>query len=733
MIDRDLATLVHVVCAIFTAAVSATSFSVEPGSSILHDVLLCLSSLTLWTRESSDCTDAISQLREFMQWFIQSIPNAAFFEIASSTVYEVIIDYPSFLQENHWNAISAVLLSDWALSLFHSAAFDESEPVALAKILLAYAETRWEQLCSASNTENDRQILQCCLLALRSDGIPNVDDEIIYMAVDVWSLFIEEVQFSEDPVWPELKRALIPEALRSIRVRVTLPSPERLATFTQYDASCFASFRSCAGDFLEAAARFLELKRVCSLFTDDIRRALPLRRWSDIEADIFCLNSIISKGGYHDAEEVRPMIQSLVHPEDGSPPLSDALLEEGLQVPQFVCKAVATLFVNIREVLREDQPSLSSALTCLFKWLQKPSQDLRLKLASTIAKLCAEARRTLIGSGPWLCSELESYASQAEHRDFGAYERLFGAVAAIAQACTVQVWEEAVMMVKRLLDLVQRDIETYILVSASDPSRSQEIGLAALHCLANMGMAFRAPEAEVIDVDDEENSSLSVNPWAANEELTNEIRAKVMSLCAAVYERSQGPDELKAICDILKAGYTEDGPGPFVFPLGDTLALLQSNSLSHAGIGDVLSNCLTLLKRNRKRKTDEIRHFALQCLQHVCAQLPTTFESSPSADPEAAALVVDFFRAYLPDYVPELMHDERTRDMLFSFTAECLQCHEILPKTSAAQLWVHSVPLSGLVTDNTCSPLISIHKRLRLTRRRTQRSLLLSAERLPLS
>ena len=76
-------------------------------------------------------------------------------------------------------------------------------------------------------------------------------------------------------------------------------------------------------------------------------------------------------------------------------------------------------------------------------------------------------------------------------------------------------------------------------------------------------------------------------------------------------------DIVEAACQILRCGFTETNPGPFVFPPYVTGEVVTSSTLSTARLGYILDTAGILLSRSSKKSSSEAVSVALGCLVFI--------------------------------------------------------------------------------------------------------------------
>ena len=128
-----------------------------------------------------------------------------------------------------------------------------------------------------------------------------------------------------------------------------------------------------------------------------------------------------------------------------------------------------------------------------------------------------------------------------------------------------------------------------------------------------MGKAFQLPDDVAIDLDAETRPS---TVWGqARGEL---IQGKIIEMIDKVTSlmRENG-DIVEAACQILRTGYKENAPGPFVLPIFVTERFVASGDLQTARLENILDTAGALLSRHANSPTLAVSSAALTFLIHL--------------------------------------------------------------------------------------------------------------------
>ena len=287
----------------------------------------------------------------------------------------------------------------------------------------------------------------------------------------------------------------------------------------------------------------------------------------------------------------------------------------------------------------------------------------------------------------------------------GTKERVIGAIAAIIQATPIGPYK--MESFGKLLDFVEQDIQ--VCQQSADSGRleeAEESGLCALRCLVNMGKSLQEPDDIAIDLESEPNGHADPNIqlWASSQ---GRIIQCLGSINTAV---SNNGDIVEATCQILRTGYKERSPGPFVFPPKITEAFVASTALTTPRLEHVLDTAGAMLAKNIRAKAIESSAVATTFLAHLfhlvaamhCRLSPYSLAlcaanqdvDDPTVDPEISSSCLELASRFIPHYLHTFLdaHCQGEVANFILFTTRCLVSQEIMPRRSAAFFWASSLP-----------------------------------------
>lgn len=232
--------------------------------------------------------------------------------------------------------------------------------------------------------------------------------------------------------------------------------------------------------------------------------------------------------------------------------------------------AVDTLGAYGQYIERHDE-FLPDTLRFLFASLE--TQGLCLSAAKSIASLCSTCRSSLTGELDGFLAQYNRFA-QSETCEPYTNEKVIGAIAAIIQAVTPE--SAKVGPLSALLDIIEGMINnTRQLLEQQNLDSAVLVGTGAIECLATAGKNLQTEDDVPIDLyEDSHKSKDQNNYWQTPE--GQEIQSRIVALCQTARELLPGSGEIvEGICKVLRSGFAETEPGPFVFPPSHAVAFLQ--------------------------------------------------------------------------------------------------------------------------------------------------------------
>ncbi|MCJ1285127.1 hypothetical protein MMC26_004465 [Xylographa opegraphella] len=594
---------------------------------------------------------------------------------------DVLNNFPSYLLPSDYEHIASVINSPLCNSVvdnLRDGDFDV-DTVAFSRLLLAFGDATVQDLAQKTESWDYAAILGLLEGLMKCKGYAVVDDEICPQALEFWITFTEyltDILFAvgnDRPLWMDSALQVLMRIIEASWKKSLLPPPDITSSWDHDTRTGFKAFRADVEDLLQSSYTLLGL----SLFERFVQLALHALRtgaWYPLETTLFCLNALadsVAEEGIADQN----LLQIF-----GSSFFGQMAGDEAL-VP-IKCQQTAVTMINRYTAFFERHiDHLPQVLNFLFSRLQ--IADMANHSSKAILALCYSCRKSLM-------PELEAFLHQYERLlsqhliDINTKERVIGAIAAIVQAVTPV--ENMFAPLDRLLLFVQADVQNCLgLLSSGLVEEAQPIGLAALKCLVSIGKAMQVPDEVPIDL----ISSKSA-PTIWNQDPGIAIQSRIVQCYEAIFSSlpSDG-DIVEATCQILRTGYTETSPGPFVLSPLKTADLVVHSRLSTARLGHILDTAGLMLSRNMTEHSDDFKPATMKCFQHSL-HLIAAIGHDPTSDPEVASSCIELVAKMIPRYL-DIFFEPQLQSMLpnfLTFSIQCLISPEILPKRSSANFWV---------------------------------------------
>jgi hypothetical protein len=546
---------------------------------------------------------------------------------------------------------------------------------------------------------------------LKTPGYAVEDDEIVIWAVEFWVSYAEyamdEAQIASAGGNQKTSEAAgvrehMMTAMMEFWQKIRYPPPDTVERWSYDDKLTFTSFRTDVKDLFLTSYETIGDALIQNL-ASMLEQSLGARAWWHLEASMFALS------GFSESMDEDDPANEYIAKIFGSSLFSD-LAAAGDEVPTVTQRSAVDFLGSFSNFFEMHLDLLPSALNFLFATLKSPS--LTNSAARSIVSLCSACRKELT-------SELESFFTKYEEVltwesvDVQTKERLIGAISAISQ--TIENDEIKLKAADRILNFIARDTETCLrLMAAGETDPAREMGMSALSCLASMAVSFQAPDEAVIDLEADKDFHQKPNFWNSGPGSAVQQRAisfldqifAILSHDGEVYERG---------FQVLKAGFAESIPGPFVFPPGVAINFFCQSSLEYPRLDVALTAMGALLK---SRGSTLLGRDLDPLITHVFALMGEL--GDPAEDPELAQTLVEVAENLIKTHLGHLLAlGDNAVAQMFNFTLMALRGSDVLPKRSAATFWVGftlSPRLSWLNFASNSQHMALITNRLLLSR-----------------
>ncbi|MCJ1476811.1 hypothetical protein MMC13_005480 [Lambiella insularis] len=538
---------------------------------------------------------------------------------------DVMANFPSFLTAQDYEHLARTLYSP-ATRVFvenlRNGEFDD-DTLAYARLLLAFGDAKLQDIARNPEVSYLSSVLGLLEALLMCKGYAIAEDEICSQAIEFWNSFAEYLMDEQHgismaeahrPAWITAAIQTIMRVVQACWNKVQLPpSGNDSASWDRETWTEFKAFRKDVEDFIQTSHIILGL-RLFERFAQLVLESLIVADWYQIEATLFCLNALADSVSGDDIED-----QALS--EIFSSGIFAKMTGNTASVP-IECQQTAVDMISWYSPFFERHTDyLPQTLNFLFACLKE--EDLARHASKAIQSLCDSCRGRLT-------AELSTFMYQYEvvltwnTVDAKVKERILGGIAAIVQALTPE--EAKLAPLEQLLVFVQHDVDVclqHLDVGHYDEAVSH--GLGALGYLYCIGKAMQAPEDGTIDLETTQTTKWLSSVW--EEEPGRMLQSKIVRLYESIFFALQSDGNIvEATCHVLRTGYTEYLPGPFVLSPLKTAELVVRTSLTTARPGIILDTAKSMLTRNMTTYPEDLKPAALYCFRHAL-QLTTAIDS----------------------------------------------------------------------------------------------------------
>ncbi|KAI8635027.1 armadillo-type protein [Xylariaceae sp. FL1651] len=658
----------------------------------------CLQAWFLYAQRSPK-QPLVQTLQALVQPTINCLLVDELYEITVELLTDTLSNWQQFFTSNHIDSLYALFESEWARLRYQSLIEGDFEfdAVQFGLFMLAFGDAQMVEMMDTTDTRAQAFLAGLAGL-LTAQGHPAAEDKIFVPALEFWSAFVEnlvDTLYSEStkiPAWDKPPLSQVMQVVSYSWQKIQYPSLDVYNSWDSTEKAGFGDARKDVADFLQSVYTISGLPLI-SLFVDLTLRALGNSAWAELEAACFCLGALsdcVSEGDSYDNALTRVFGSQLF----------DLLRQGQSVVPVRARQTCLYLIERYSEYFVRHAEYLPAALNLLFSAVG--DRHLALPSSKSIFTLCSSCRNLLT---PEVDAFLEQYSAlrNTQELDSLAEERVVGAIAAIIQSVANE--EYKLNAVQRLLTTVGTDVTNCLrlrsarenaLVDSNDPmifrafdvsqrpvspvlahEVALQLAVRALRCLCSIAKGLQAP----VDLDSDDDSGQT----SINQDLV-QVHIDIMGILVQLKDLfSNNTEVVDTICTILRAGFSETDPGPFVFPPQMVTELIVSNWQSRiATVVNTASAFVSSLNTGRSKQ-----HIAptlgtlLPWVLNLLHQLP-----DPESDPELSQYGIEFAQRVLLRR-PEVLMSQAANvlEFLFTFAMKLLNGSEPLPKAAAAEFW----------------------------------------------
>lgn len=550
----------------------------------------------------------LGSIQALTPFLLEGLTDVGVSEAAADFFMDILTRFPAFFTSSDLSLLGAILSSPIAqnhIVALRAGIFDRAQTT-YARLLLAYGEATTQSLATSCDQASSVQILRNLVDLVGCGANPGADEDLCSQCLEFWSTFAQFLVDStfaagdEVPLWMKSAKKYIPDVIRECWAKICIPRSDVFASWDRTELDAFKELRLEVKDFLESSYALLG-RGVFDEFAHLALESLTNHAWLHLEATIFCLNAL------SESVSVDESVDEALSKIFGSSLFTDMT---NSTIPVSCRLTAISLITNYTSFCERRSNYLPAVLNFLFEAVK--THEIANSATRAIYASCWACRKPLVAQ---LGAFLHQYRILLtwEGVEASTKEKVLGAIAAIAQAVPAE--EERLNFLDNLLNFVQRDVrEALNLLEDGRHEEGQTRGVSALRCLVHMGKAFQVPDDVAIDLE------ANIDPstlWKRGSRISL-TQARIIQLLEIVMKSGSNDSHVvEAACQILRTGYKEISPGPFVFPPSVTENLVLASNIATPRLDYILSTAGALLAKHKSTQTAEISNAADAFLAHL--------------------------------------------------------------------------------------------------------------------
>ncbi|EXM22218.1 hypothetical protein FOTG_10170 [Fusarium oxysporum f. sp. vasinfectum 25433] len=681
-------------------ALMSRSMSPQTTTEEAHeDAIRCLQSWVWFAQKSSSKDTRLSEpIGPLITAVITSLTVDELYSVSVELMVDLLSNCLMFLSDTHFANLAQLFDSPWSQGRYEKLVQGDFEFDSLqyGLLLLAFGEAKIERFMQSDDSRSQKLLSNLCgLLAAR--GYVIEEDRIFVPALEFWLTYAEtltDLTYSDEEstgTWVPRARSHLLQAVSNAWQKITYPPAEEFHSWDSNERISFHEARKDVVDLLQSVFTLVGPQLV-STFADLVLKALSDSSWPQLEAAAFCLGGLadcISETNRGD-DALSVVFKSSLF----------AILRSGQsEIPPKVQQTCVSLIARYTEYFERNVSELHPVLNFIFGVVGEHA--MANAAAKSIHRLCGSCRGYLHTEANSFLNEYQSLVS-GRRLDCGASEKVVGGIASVIQAMPDS--NPKYSACGRLLEFVQTDVQRSLDLlrsydgspmpccavytcsyAAPDESPALHTALKSLRCLASIGKGLQAPAELSVDLESIRASTLVVDPHLA------QLQGSIMSMISQIQEAFNTSGEVvELICSVLRSGFSESEPGPFVLPPQSVAQYLTNQNLQTPRVGLLVKTACSFvssLEHDGLDNQQEMLNSVLLWVIGLLKQLPNY-----EVDTELTQNGIDFVTRLLNKRPITLLRLQPSdaAEFFFLFTLQVLDGKEPLPKASAAEFWVRS-------------------------------------------
>lgn len=623
--------------------------------------------------------DYLQYLRDLVNQSAQCLLDNDLQSAALAIFRDILDSYSAFFLSQHMEMLAQIIYQQLRPKLLQSLSDHDADGVEIGKFVTAFGCANIQRVIEEpGNQLQSGMIVRLLCEVLESSGYPGDEDQISIHTIEFWNTYIEyvnDVQGSQgdhemDPEWLVNAKQIMLQVVELLWRKMWTPPKNVADTWGDDESNDFNEFRSDAEDPL--LSTFVLCGRdVLNLLTSLALQSLEVQQWRAVEAALFCLNKLADN-----VLEDISMEDALINIFRST--LFTDIADFTRPIPSQTRRTAIEMLGAYGQYIERHPEFLPDTLRFLFAALEMAG--LAPVAARSISSLCSACRTYLTGELPGFLAQYHRF-QESKTCDPWTKQKVIGAIAAIVQALKPE--SAKVEPLLALLTLVEQDAkEAEKWAAEGDMEMVEMMGVTSLESLATIGKAMQVPDDVPIDIyDNDDEPQLKPNFWQSEE--GQSVQQRIVSCFSVLSVVGVYREAIEAACQVLKSGFAETEPGPFVLPASVTVRFLQQCSINTPAIEMVLSTAAILIsqhsRKDSERIDDEIRSILTTVLRFVQAL------GQPSSDPSIAYSCLELLSRLMPYYTHVLFGALDV--FILDFTLSAIGGSDPLPKRAACDFW----------------------------------------------
>lgn len=644
-------------------------------------------------------------MRPLISRVIDSLTIESSYDAAVELLTDTLSNFPSIFTEEQYQVLGRALTSPWSTAFYNRIVEGDFafESVQFVQLVLSFADTKLSSLVRTCHQGQSASLLSYLCELLLADGYLVAEDKIFVPIVEFWATFAEalpdclaEGGDSESAAAAKASELLITVCSNAWQ-RIIYPPASEFASWDSDDRTGFSYARKDVVDLLQAVYWIIG-PRLLATFAELCLSGIQSSSWMRLEAAAYCVGGLADCCSEDDRcdEVLVTVFQSSLFP---------TLQNGGPEIPLRARQTCLSLIEQYTEYFERNTRLLPSALELLFSALS--DQSMSATASKSILRLCSSCRT-------YLCKDIDAFISEYQRvltgrqLDCIASERTIGALASVAQAIMHTSHKYAVYAV--IIQFVEDELDNAKAlvgmaanhgIACPDTPQDEDAGLhaalKALRCLVSVGKGTQMP-SETVDLEASNSTTESNLP-----ELEALQRKTVGIIIEAQRLFRESAEVTELICNVLRTGFSETEPGPFVLPPTEVAQYLSSHSHHTPRVGLLIGSACSFISslgklEHHQNIVTSILAWVIGLLQQLSPQPRQSMAEAThflprndnDIDPEVAQNGIEFVTRLLSKTPLSLlqMQPAEAAEYFFLFTLQVLDGNEPLPKAAAAEFWV---------------------------------------------